>query len=160
MFKPVNWVLEADIRGFFDHVSHKWMRAFLEHVIKDKRFLRYVMRFLKAGIMEQGKKIPSEEGTPQGGLISPILANIYLHYVLDLWITYMVIPSLRGYAEYVRYADDFVILFQNEDDAKQVLQLLKERLAKFSLELAEEKTRVFPFGLRKKRRNSIFWVSQ
>ena len=149
MRQPVNWVLEADIKGFFDHVDHEWLMKFLGHVIKDPVFLRYIKRFLKAGIMEQGKFSESIEGTPQGGIISPILANVYLHYVLDVWITYKVIPSLKGKAFYARYADDFVILLQSEKEAKEVMGLLKDRLAKFSLEVAEEKTRILPFGSRR-----------
>ena len=113
MSRDVNWVLEADIRGFFDNVSHDWLMNFLAHDIQDKNFLRYIKRFLKAGIMEDGQFIESTQGTPQGGLISPILANVYLHYVLDDWMVHAIIPKLRGKACYVRYADDFVILFQN-----------------------------------------------
>ena len=99
--------------------------------------------------MEQGKYSESTEGTPQGGIISPVLANVYLHYVLDLWITYKVIPSLKGKAFYVRYADDFVLLLQSEKEAREIMRLLKDRLAKFSLEVAEEKTRILPFGARR-----------
>ena len=146
MFDKVNWVLEADIKGFFDHVDHTWMMKFLEHVIKDKAFLRYVGRFLKAGIMEDGQFRESIEGTPQGGIISPILANVYLHYVLDLWYTYRIKPELKGKSHYVRYADDFIILFEHEEDARMVMENLKERLGKFSLEVAEDKTRILPFG--------------
>ena len=148
MSGKTNWVVEADIKGFFDHVDHDWLMKFLAHVIQDKTFLRYIKRFLIAGIMEDGELKDSTEGTPQGGLISPILANVYLHYVLDLWVTYAVIPNLQGEAHYVRYADDFVILCQNEEDARNVLTMLKERLAKFSLEVAEDKTRILPFGPR------------
>ena len=148
MHRNVNWVLEADIRGFFDHVNHEWLMRFLAHVIKDARMLRYIKRFLIAGIMEDGRFRESTEGTPQGGLISPVLANVYLHYALDLWFNYAVKAKLKGEAHYVRYADDFVILFEYEDDAREVLELLKTRLAKFSLEVAEEKTRILPFGPR------------
>ena len=148
MKREVNWILEADIRGFFDNMDHKWMMKFLGHVIQDVRFLRYIRRFLEAGVMESGKYYDSTLGTPQGGIISPILANVYLHYVLDVWFTYKVKDELRGEAYYVRYADDFVILFQYEEDAKYVMELLKSRLAKFSLEVAEEKTRILPFGPR------------
>ena len=146
MRKNVNWVLEADIRGFFDHVNHDWLMKFLAHVIKDKRILRYIKRFLIAGIMEDGKFMESTEGTPQGGLISPILANVYLHYALDVWFKYAIKPQLKGEAYYVRYADDFVIFFQYEEEAREVMELLTTRLAKFSLEVAEEKTRILPFG--------------
>ena len=148
MHKKVNWVLEADIRGFFDHVNHDWLMKFLEHDIKDENFLRYIKRFLIAGIMEEGKFRESSEGTPQGGLISPVLANVYLHYVLDLWFNYGIKPDLEGQSYYLRYADDFVIFFECENDARKVMELLTTRLAKFSLEVAEEKTRILPFGPR------------
>lgn len=146
MSRKVNYVLEADIKGFFDNVDHDWLIKFLEHDIQDKNFLRYVKRFLIAGIMEGNKLKDSERGTPQGGLISPVLANVYLHYVLDLWFEKAIKPKLRGEAYYVRYADDFLILFQYENEARDVLELLKRRLGKFSLEVAEDKTRILPIG--------------
>ena len=146
MSRKVNYVLEADIKGFFDNVDHEWLMKFLEHDIQDKNFLRYVKRFLIAGIMEGTELKDSDRGTPQGGLISPVLANVYLHYVLDLWIERAIKPKLRGEAYYVRYADDFLILFQYADEARAVLETLKQRLAKFSLELAEDKTRILPIG--------------
>ena len=139
-------VLEADIKGFFDNVDHDWLMKFLEHDIQDKNFLRYIKRFLIAGIMEGTELIDSDRGTPQGGLISPVLANVYLHYVLDLWFEKAVKPKLRGEAYYVRYADDFLILFQYENEARQVMEALKPRLGKFALEVAEEKTRILPIG--------------
>ena len=146
MTKKVNYVLEADIKGFFDNVDHDWMMTFLGHDIDDKNFLRYIKRFLIGGIMEGTELKESDRGTPQGGLISPVLANVYLHYVLDLWFEKGVKPRLRGEAYYVRYADDFLILFQYEEEAQKVLRALKPRLGKFSLELAEEKTRILPIG--------------
>ena len=146
MMKKVNYVLEADIKGFFDNVDHDWLMKFLEHDIQDKNFLRYIKRFLIAGIMEGTELIDSDRGTPQGGLISPVLANVYLHYVLDLWFEKVVKPKLQGEAYYVRYADDFLILFQYENEARQVMEALKTRLEKFSLEVAEEKTRILPIG--------------
>lgn len=146
MTKKVNYVLEADIKGFFDNVDHDWLMKFLEHDIQDKNFLRYIKRFLIAGIMEGTELLESDRGTPQGGLISPVLANVYLHYVLDLWFEKAIKPKLRGEAYYVRYADDFLILFQYENEAQAVLNTLKSRLGKFSLELAEEKTRILPIG--------------
>ena len=146
MTKKVNYVLEADIKGFFDNVNHEWLMKFLANDIEDKRFLRYVRRFLIAGIMEDGKFMESDRGTPQGGLISPILANVYLHYVRDLWFEKAVKPRLRGEAYYVRYADDFLIMFQYEADAESVMNALADRLGKFSLEVAVEKTRILPFG--------------
>lgn len=146
MTKKVNYVLEADIKGFFDNVNHDWLMKFLAHDIQDKNFLRYIKRFLIAGIMEGTELTNSDRGTPQGGLISPVLANVYLHYVLDLWFDKAVKPKLQGEAYYVRYADDFLILFQYENEAKRVMEALKPRLGKFSLEVAEEKTRILPIG--------------
>lgn len=142
----VNYVLEADIKGFFDNVDQAWLMKFLEHDIADKNFLRYIVRFLKAGIMEDAKLIESDRGTPQGGLISPILANVYLHYALDLWVEKHIKRRCSGEVYYARYADDFVLLFQYECEAKLVMELLKERLQKFSLEVAPDKTRILPFG--------------
>ena len=146
MHKKVNYVLEADIKSFFDNVDHEWMMKFLANDIQDKNFLRYVKRFLIAGIMEGTELIESDQGTPQGGLISPILANVYLHYVLDWWFEHAVKPYLRGEAYYVRYADDFLILFQYENEAVDVLQHIRKRLSYFGLEVAEEKTRILPIG--------------
>ena len=146
MHGKVNYVLEADIKGFFDSVDHDWLIRFLEHDIADKNFIRYVKRFLIAGVMEGTELQDSDKGTPQGGLISPVLANVYLHYVLDLWFEKAVKPKLRGYSCYVRYADDFLILFENRDEAARVLEAIRVRMEKFSLELAEEKTKILPFG--------------
>lgn len=146
MRKKVNYVLEADIKGFFDNVDHDWLMRFLEHDIDDKNFLRYIKRFLKSGVMEGTELKESDRGTPQGGLISPVLANVYLHYALDLWFEKGVKPKLKGEAYYVRYADDFLILFRYENEAQQVMRALKPRLGKFSLEVAEEKTRILPIG--------------
>ena len=155
MTKRVNFVLEADIKGFFDNVDHEWMMKFLENAIADKNFLRYITRFLKAGVMEGTEILESDKGTPQGGLISPVLANVYLHYVLDLWFEKYVKGNLTGEAYYVRYADDFVILFEKEDDARAVMDILPKRLAKFGLELAEDKTRILPFGRYKGTKESF-----
>jgi len=146
MTGKVNYILEADIRGFFDNVNHEWLMRFLEMDIADRRFLRYVRRFLLAGIMEDGKYTESDKGTPQGGLISPVLANVYLHYVLDTWFELEIKPRLRGEAYYVRYADDFLIMFQYESDARAVMNVIPKRLARFSLEVAPDKTRILPFG--------------
>ena len=146
MTKRVNYVMEADIKGFFDNVDHDWLMKFLEHDIADKNFLRYVKRFLIAGVMEGTEYKESDRGTPQGGLISPVLANVYLHYVLDLWIENLLKCKARGEIYYVRYADDFLLMFQHENEAKAVLELLKGRLLKFKLEVAEEKTRILPIG--------------
>jgi group II intron reverse transcriptase/maturase len=146
MTKKVNCVLEADIKGFFDNVNHDWLMRFLGNDIQDKNFLRYIKRFLIAGIMEETEIQESDRGTPQGGQISPVLANVYLHYTLDVWYEKAVKPKLMGEAYYVRYADDFVILFQNEGDARRVMEAMRGRLAKFSLEMADEKTRIGPIG--------------
>jgi len=146
MTKKVNYILDADIKGFFDNVDHKWLVKFLEHDIQDENFIRYVVRFLKAGIMEEGSVRDSDKGTPQGGLILPVLANIYLHYVLDLWFEKVVKQHLEGEAYLYRYADDFVVLFQYEDDAKRFYEVLLKRLGKFKLSVAEDKTRIIPFG--------------
>ena len=146
MINKVNYILDCDIKGFFDNVDHKWLMKFLEHDIKDQTFLRYINRFLISGYMEDMKYHETDKGTPQGGLISPILANVYLHYVLDLYFEKYVKPKLKGEAYLVRYADDFLIMFQYENEAKQVYELLIKRLATFGLEMEQEKTRILPFG--------------
>ncbi len=146
MTKPVNYLVEADIKGFFEHVDHKWMMECLRQRISDPSFLRLIGRFLRAGIMEEGKYIETEEGTPQGGILSPVLSNIYLHYVLDLWFEKRLKRELCGYAEENRYADDFVICLQNKEDGERVLEAVRERFAKFGLSLSEDKTRLIEFG--------------
>lgn len=146
MKKKINYVVDADIKGFFNNVNHEWLIKFLEHTIQDKKFIRYITRFLKSGIFEDMQHIESDKGTPQGGLISPILANIYLHYVLDLWFELYVKIKCKGEAYLVRYADDFVCCFQRKDDAEMFYKELKDRLNKFDLELAEDKSRIIPFG--------------
>ena len=146
MINKVNYILDADIKGFFDNVNHEWLMKFLEYDISDKNFLRYIKRFLISGYMEDMKFYETDKGTPQGGLISPILANVYLHYVLDLWFEKYVKTKLKGEAYLVRYADDFLIVFQYEDDARKVYEMLIERLKKFNLEMEKDKTRIIPFG--------------
>lgn len=146
MTKKVNYIVEADIKGFFDNVNHDWLTKFLEEVIQDKNLLRYIKRFLKAGIMEDMKFYESDKGTPQGGLISPILANVYLHYVLDLWIEKFIKPRCKGEVYYIRYADDFIVMFQLENEANKFIKVLNERLNKFDLETEPTKTRIIPFG--------------
>lgn len=146
MTSKVNYILDADIKGFFDNLDQKWLMKFLEHDIADKNFLRYIGRFLKSGIMEEGTVLESDRGTPQGGQISPILANVYLHYVLDQWFEIVLKKYARGEIFYVRYADDFLMMFQYEEEAEKVLELLRTRLAKFGLEVAEDKTRILPIG--------------
>jgi len=146
MTKKINYILDCDIKGFFDNVNHEWLMKFLEEIISDKNFLRYIKRFLKAGVMKEMKYYESDKGTPQGGLISPILGNVYLHYVLDLWFTKAIKPKLKGEAYLIRYCDDFVIMFQYKEEAEKIYQMLIERMKKFDLELAEDKTRILPFG--------------
>jgi len=146
MTKPVNHLIDADIRGFFDNVDHDWLMRMLEEKIADKNFLRIIKKFLKAGVMEEGRLIPTDEGTPQGGLCSPTLSNIYLHYVLDLWVEKVIKRSVRGFVELVRYCDDFVIAVQYKEEAERILNLLEARLNKFGLDLSKEKTRLIEFG--------------
>jgi len=146
MADKVNYIVDADIKGFFDNIDHEWMMKFLEHDIDDKNFLRYIKRILIGGVMEDGKVVDSDKGTPQGGLISPVLANVYLHYVLDTWFYHVKSKEFKGEMYMVRYADDFVCLFQYENEAQKFYELLKERLKKFGLEIAEDKSKIMPFG--------------
>jgi len=146
MRKPVHYVIEADIKGFFDHVSHDWMMQFLQVRIRDSSLLLLIRRFLKAGYMESGLWHPTEEGTPQGGNLSPLLANLFLHYVLDLWFERKVKPAVAGTCVLVRYADDFVCLVQHRQDAETLEPQLRERFAKFGLTLHPQKTRTLSFG--------------
>ena len=154
--RKVNWVLDADIRGFFDAIDHVWLMKFLEHRIADRRILRLVRKWLRAGVSEEGEWSPTTVGTPQGAVISPLLANVFMHYVLDLWACQWRKRHARGEVIIVRYADDFVMGFQHPDDAQRFLQALRERFAKFGLELHPEKTRLIEFGRfaaeRRKRR--------
>jgi RNA-directed DNA polymerase len=144
--KKVNWLLDADIRGFFDTLNHEWLIKFVEHRIADQRVVRHIQKWLNAGVMEEGKRTRQEEGTPQGGSISPLLANIYLHYVFDLWADQWRKTQANGEMIIVRYADDFVVGFQHESDAVAFQENLRERFRKFNLELHAEKTRVIEFG--------------
>jgi group II intron reverse transcriptase/maturase len=144
--KRVNYVAEADIRSFFDEVNHKWMVTFLEHRIGDPRVIRLIKRMLKGGVMEDGLVKATESGTPQGSILSPLLSNVYLHYVLDLWFNKKVAKESRGEACYYRFADDFLACFQYRDDAVKYLSRLRERLDKFGLKVAEEKTKCIEFG--------------
>jgi Retron-type reverse transcriptase len=146
MEHPVRYVIDADIKGFFDNVNHDWMMECLKQRIADMSLLRLIKRFLISGYAEEGKYHAVDKGTPQGGVISPMLANIYLHYVLDLWMTKVVKKQMEGYVEMIRYADDFVICVQNKGEAERILEVLKERLGKFGLEVAEDKTRIVEFG--------------
>ncbi len=131
--RKVDWVLDADIRAFFDTIDHAWMQKFIEHKISDSRMVRLLMKWLHAGVMEDGELHEVNEGTPQGGIISPLLANIYLHYVLDLWVSSWRKKHAHGEVYVVRYADDFVMGFQREQDARAMHSALAERLATFGL---------------------------
>ncbi|MEK4005430.1 group II intron reverse transcriptase/maturase [Paenibacillus sp. FSL H3-0333] len=141
-----SYVVDADISGFFNHVDHEWLMKFLELRIGDPNIHRLVRRMLKAGIQEEGHFEPTEEGTPQGSVVSPLLANVYLHYVLDLWFTVTVKKQCAGQAEMVRFADDFVCCFQYKEDAERFYTALVLRLEKFGLSIAEEKTKIIAFG--------------
>ena len=144
--KKVNWILDLDIRSFFDKIGHDWMVQFVEHRIGDQRIVRLIQKWLKAGVMEDGRWFETKEGTPQGSVISPLLANLYLHYVLDVWAQAWRGKVARGDLIIVRYADDAVLGFQNREDAERFLEELRERVGKFGLELHPDKTRLIEFG--------------
>ncbi len=144
--KRVNWILDLDVRGFFDNMSHEWTVKFVEHRVGDPRILRLIQKWLKAGVSEDGEWSESKMGTPQGAVASPLLANIYLHYALDLWAEAWRRKVARGDMIVVRYADDAVLGFERKEEAERFLRDLRERLAKFGLELHPEKTRLIEFG--------------
>jgi group II intron reverse transcriptase/maturase len=144
--KKVSWILDADIRGFFDAIDHDYLLKFVEERIADERVLRHIKKWLNAGVLEDGTCTWAEKGTPQGGSISPLLANIYLHYVLDVWAVEWRQTRARGDVIIVRYADDFVVGFQYRDDAEQFQRDIKERFLAYKLELHPEKTRLIEFG--------------
>jgi group II intron reverse transcriptase/maturase len=144
--RRVNWVLDADIRSFFDTLIHEWLVKFLEHRVADRRVIRLVQKWLSAGVLEDGQRTESEVGTVQGGSVSPLLANIYLHYVFDLWVQWWRKKQARGEVVVVRFADDFVVGFEHRHEAEQFLVALKQRFARFGLELHPEKTRLIEFG--------------
>lgn len=144
--RKVNWVLDADIRSFFDTLSQEWLVRFVEHRVADRRVVRLIQKWLRAGVLEDGKRVVSEVGTVQGGAISPLLANLYLHHVFDLWVQRWRKRQAHGDVVVVRFADDFVVGFQHRHEADRFLAELRERLAKFGLELHPEKTRLIPFG--------------
>jgi RNA-directed DNA polymerase len=144
--KRVNWVLDADIRGYFDAIDHGWLVTFLKHRVGDPRVVRLIRKWLAASVMENGEWAASEIGSPQGATASPLLANIYLHYALDLWAHQWRTKVARGDVVIVRYADDFLVGFQHRDDAERFQRELRERLAKFCLELHPTKTRLIAFG--------------
>jgi len=144
--RKVNWVLDADIRGFFDTIDHGWLVKFVEHRVADQRVVRLIQKWLNAGVLEDGTRTRSEEGTPQGGSASPLLANIYLHYVFDLWVQQWRQKQARGDMIVVRFADDFIVGFQHQSEAERFLAELRERFRKFNLELHPDKTRLLEFG--------------
>ena len=146
MTKPINWIIDVDIKGFFDNVDHHWMIECLNQKIADPNFRSIIIKFLKAGVIQEGKYRKTDKGTPQGGILSPILANIYLHYVLDLWFEHKLKKKINGYTQIVRYADDFIIGAQTKLEAEQILKEIKVRLKKFNLEVSAEKTRIIEFG--------------
>jgi group II intron reverse transcriptase/maturase len=144
--RKVNWVLDLDIKGFFDELSHEWLVKFIEHRVADRRVVRLIQKWLNAGVLEDGKRIRVEEGTPQGGSASPLLANVYLHYVFDLWVQSWRRKRAHGDVIIVRYADDIVVGLNSKADADQFRAELTERMRKFNLELHPEKTRLLEFG--------------
>ncbi|MCP4605376.1 MAG: group II intron reverse transcriptase/maturase [Proteobacteria bacterium] len=144
--KKVNWVLDADICGFFDAIDHKWLLKFIEHRIADQRVIRHIKKWLNAGVLEDGQRTQLQEGSPQGSSISPLLSNIYLHYVFDLWADQWRQRQGRGDVVIVRFADDFVVGFQYRQEAEQFLKELQERFQKFNLKLHATKTRLIEFG--------------
>jgi group II intron reverse transcriptase/maturase len=155
--RKVSWIIDADLRGFFDNISHEWLMKFLEHRIVDPRMLRLLKKWLRAGVSEDGEGSPTKVGTPQGAVISPLLANLFLHYVLDLWINDWRKRQAKGEVIIVRYADDFVIGFRESTDTRKCLVALRERFAKFGLELHPEKTRLIQFGrYAEERRANLF----
>ncbi len=156
MKKKINYVVDADIKGFFNNVNHEWLVKFLEYTIQDQKFIRYIVRILKSGVMENMEHYESDKGTPQGGLISPVLANVYLHYVLDMWFELYIKIKCKGEAYIIRYCDDFVCCFEKEEEARMFYAELKDRLSKFDLELAEDKSRIIPFGNNKSQEKFDF----
>jgi group II intron reverse transcriptase/maturase len=144
--RRVNWVLDADIQGFFDTLNHEWLVRFLEHRVADRRVVRLIQRWLRAGVLEDGKRSRSEVGTVQGGSISPLLANVYLHYVFDLWVQRWRRTQARGDVVAVRFADDFVVGFEHREEAERFLTDLRERFVRFGLTLHPDKTRLIEFG--------------
>ena len=160
--RKVSWVMEADLKNFFGSLDHGWLLRFVEHRVGDPRILNLIRRWLKAGVMESGELQECEEGTPQGGPISVVLSNLYLHYVLDLWFEYKVKPCLKGEAWLIRYIDDFVVCFQHRSDAERFSAVLPKRLGKFGLKLEPDKTRLIQFGRfayrQAKQRETVYFL--
>lgn len=146
MKQKVNYIIDADIEAFFDHIDHKWLMKFISERISDPQFKHLIWKFLKSGVLKQGGYEITEEGTPQGGIISPILANIYLHYVLDLWMEAKEKRKMKGYVKLIRYADDFLIGVQYKEEAEILLKAIGKRLNKFGLKLSLKKTKIIEFG--------------
>lgn len=144
--QPINHVIEVDIKGYFDNVSHGKLKEVIERRINDKRFVRYIVRFLKSGYMEKEAFVETEKGTPQGGNLSPMLANVFMHYVVDEWIEKEVKPRMKGKVHMVRYCDDFVILVQYQEEAQKIREELGDRLKTYELEINDEKSQVMSFG--------------
>ncbi len=162
MGKPVNYVVEVDIRRYFDEISHYWLLRCIEERISDPNFIWIIRKLLKAGVLEDSVFYESKVGSPQGGVASPILANIFLHYVLDIWFEIVMKPLCSGYASQIRYCDDFVACFGNREDAERYLRELNQRFSKFGLRIAEDKTKVVEFGrsswMRKKRLDTFTFL--
>jgi group II intron reverse transcriptase/maturase len=154
MTKKVNWVLDADIRGYYEAIDHEWLVKFVEHRIGDGRVIRLIQKWLKAGVLEDGEWTRREEGVPQGGSVSCVLANLYLHYAFDLWVQEWRKRQAQGEMIVVRYADDFIVGFEHRSDAEAFLGALRERLCRFNLELHPEKTRLIEFGRYAEQRRS------
>jgi len=146
MEEGIRWIVDADIEGFFDHIHHGLLQGLIQRRVSDRGMLRLTGRWLRAGVLEAGQYLPTNEGTPQGGVVSPLLANIYLHYALDAWYVEEVRPRMRGHSVLIRFADDFVAGFALESDARRFLAVLEKRLARFHLRLHPEKTRLLDFG--------------
>lgn len=153
MTKPINAIVEVDIEKFFDNVNHYWLLRCIEERVSDPNLLLLIRKFLKAGIVENGQWSESGQGTPQGGIVSPLLANIYLHFVLDLWFEGKFKSRAKGYVELIRYCDDFVVACESEQDAKLLMVELERRFSQFKLKISKEKTKVIPFGRKKWERS-------
>lgn len=156
--KKINYIVDTDIKSFFDCLNQEILISLIQIVIKDSHFIEYIRRLLKAGILDKKEIIPSDKGTPQGGLISPILANIYLHYVLDLWFETYIKKQTKGHCYLVRYADDFIMLFEYYDDSIYVYKEVIKRLNNFNLQLQLEKTKIFKFNLKEVTSNTFNYL--